>query len=183
MFSIDHGLLNGSTWIASPNFNERPDDLISAIVVHNISLPAGQFSTGHVEQLFTNCLDCSLDPSYDSLIDVKVSAHVFIKRSGEVVQFVNFNDRAWHAGVSVLEGRENCNDFSIGIELEGCDDIAYSSWQYDSLIAICLVLMQHYPNITAERIVGHDTVAPNRKTDPGIAFDWQYFRQRLNQDF
>ncbi|MEX1668430.1 1,6-anhydro-N-acetylmuramyl-L-alanine amidase AmpD [Zhongshania guokunii] len=179
-------IINSAGWLSpaakhpSPNFNDRPPDGdISLLVIHNISLPAGQFGGSQVRELFTNCLDCGADPSFLDLRDLKVSSHLFINRQGEVSQFVSFADRAWHAGVSQFAGRENCNDFSIGIELEGCDDIPYTYEQYCELITISQTLCRVYPAITPERIVGHNDIAPGRKTDPGAAFDWTYYKNAL----
>lgn len=178
-FSISAGQLLGASQLASPNFNERPKVDIDLLVVHNISLPAGCFGTGHPQQLFTNKLDCSAHESYQSLQGLHVSAHLMILRTGEVLQFVNFDHRAWHAGQSEFQGRSNCNDFSIGIELEGADNVAYSGKQYRALVAVTQCLMQHYTGIIKERIVGHLDIAPNRKTDPGIAFDWDWYKTQL----
>ena len=167
-------------FLPSSNFNERPQHaVISLLVIHNISLPAGEFFTPYIEQLFTNCLDCQAHPSFHDLKDLTVSAHVLIKRSGELVQFVPFDKRAWHAGVSSFDGTENCNDFSIGIELEGADDIAYTEAQYQQLAIVSTALMAQYPAITKNRIVGHSDIAPGRKTDPGAAFDWDYLYHLL----
>ena len=166
--------------VLSPNCDCRPQDVeISLLVIHNISLPAGQFNTPYVEQLFSNALDCSAHPSFIDLDGLKVSAHVFINRLGQLVQFVPFNKRAWHAGVSSFNGVGNCNDYSIGIELEGTDDIAYTEAQYQRLADITRQVMGRYPAITTDRIVGHCDIAPERKTDPGSAFDWNYFYQCL----
>ncbi|MDF1692973.1 MAG: 1,6-anhydro-N-acetylmuramyl-L-alanine amidase AmpD [Zhongshania sp.] len=181
MYTINSaGWLNPAAKHPSPNFNDRPvlGD-ISLLVIHNISLPAGQFGGRHVHELFTNCLDCNTHPSFDDLQGLKVSSHLFIDRRGGVSQFVSFADRAWHAGVSQFAGRENCNDFSIGIELEGCDDIPYTYAQYRELIALSHTLRRAYPAITPERIVGHNDIAPGRKTDPGAAFDWTYYKNAL----
>ncbi|MFT6550791.1 MAG: AmpD protein [Zhongshania marina] len=174
------GWLANASKIPSPNFNQRPDPSeISLLVIHNISLPAGNFGGPYVQQLFTNCLDCSAHPSFADLQGLTVSAHLFIDRLGGITQFVSFNDRAWHAGVSQFDGRENCNDFSIGIELEGSDDCAYSEAQYRELLAVTESLQSYYPAITAARIVGHCDIAPGRKTDPGAAFDWTYYKNAL----
>lgn len=178
---------NNQQWLSdascrpSPNYNQRPDPGdISLLVVHNISLPAGEFANGYIEQLFCNTLDCSAHPSFDSLRETAVSANFLICREGFLNQFVALDQRAWHAGVSVFEGRENCNDFSIGVELEGTDDQAYTEQQYQMLANLTKTLMQRYPLITVDRVVGHSDIAPGRKTDPGPAFDWQYFRRCLN---
>ena len=173
--------LDSASCQPSPHYNQRPDPAdISLLVVHNISLPAGEFANGYIEQLFCNTLDCSLHPSFDSLRNTSVSSHFLICRNGLLSQFVALDQRAWHAGVSVFEGRENCNDFSIGVELEGTDEQAYTEQQYQALAALTKTLKQRYPLITEDRVVGHCDIAPGRKTDPGAAFDWQYFRQCVN---
>ena len=180
-FVIDRHLLRGARWLPSPNCNDRPEDAaISLLVIHNISLPAGQFGGPYIEQLFTNCLDCSADPAFADLSEVTVSSHLLIDREGSVTQFVPFNRRAWHAGVSCYQGHSQCNDFSIGIELEGADQIPYTEPQYRVLAACCAALLRNYPQLTVERIVGHSDIAPDRKTDPGPAFDWVYFQQLLS---
>jgi AmpD protein len=179
MFSVNAHKLLGARWCPSPNFNDRPDQVIDALVVHNISLPPKQFGGEHIESFFCNTLDCSKHPYFDQIKGLKVSAHLLIKRTGDVLQFVAFNQRAWHAGISQLEGKDNCNDFSIGIELEGADDIEYEDIQYTVLIEITRTLQQNYPTITTERVVGHNEIAPGRKTDPGSAFNWQYYRERI----
>ena len=173
------GWLSPARRCPSPNCNARPDTAIDLLVIHNISLPAGRFGGGFVEQLFTNCLDCDSHASFASLIGLQVSAHLFIDRWGRVCQFVPFQRRAWHAGVSHFAGRDNCNDFSIGVELEGTDDTPYTPSQYRRLVAVTRALLDRYPAITQERIVGHSDIAPGRKTDPGPAFDWQRYRQML----
>ena len=155
----------------SPNFNERPENIdISLLVIHNISLPPGQFGTPFVADLFLNQLDLSADPWFEeNLKGLTVSAHFFIDRTGHITQFVAGNARAWHAGVSRHEGREQCNDFSLGIELEGTDTLAYTAQQYQALTDLTRCLRARYP-LTAVR--GHCDIAPERKTDPGPAFDW-----------
>lgn len=153
--------------------------MVDLLVIHNISLPAGEFGGDYVEQLFTNCLDCTRHPSFDQLQGVEVSAHLFIDRGGEVTQFVAFDQRAWHAGVSSYCHRDNCNDFSIGIELEGSDDCPYTGRQYQVLAEVTSGLLEHYPSLRADRIVGHSDIAPGRKTDPGPAFDWQHYHRAL----
>lgn len=167
------GWLNGAKHLPSQNFNARPSTEISLLVIHNISLPPGQFGTGMVEALFTNQLPVDAHPYFASIAQLKVSAHFFIQRDGAITQFVSCLDRAWHAGVSNFKGREVCNDFSLGIELEGEDNLAYSEAQYHSLNQLVNELTKHYPMITAERICGHSDIAPERKTDPGPAFNWQ----------
>ncbi|NRP94627.1 1,6-anhydro-N-acetylmuramyl-L-alanine amidase AmpD [Marinobacterium sp. xm-g-59] len=180
-FSIDRpsGRLIGADWIASPNCNERPSDEISLLVIHNISLPPGQFNTQAVERFFCNELDCSEHPYYQQIEGLEVSAHLLIERTGRVVQFVPFNKRAWHAGQSSFDGREQCNDFSIGIELEGSDDQPFTDQQYDQLVQITEQLLTHYPLITPHRITGHSDIAPGRKTDPGPCFDWDRYLNTL----
>ena len=166
-------LLMDTPYVPSPNCDDRPDpDDISLIVVHGISLPPGQFGGPFVEQFFTNRLDPVIDPFFDEIKDVHVSAHLFISRNGEIIQFVPFDKRAWHAGQSLFEGRECCNDFSIGIELEGTDDGGYTASQYAQLAAAIAAIVQAYPSITQDRIVAHSDIAPGRKTDPGPSFDW-----------
>jgi AmpD protein len=173
---IEDGWLNQARRLPSPNFNQRPADAdINLLVIHNISLPAGCYGNSYIEQLFTNCLDCSIDVSFESLRGLEVSAHVLIRRDGEIIQFVRFDDRAWHAGVSCFDGVENCNDYSIGIELEGVDTEAYSDVQYRVLCLVTQAIAAAYPAVTRERISGHEHIAPGRKTDPGIAFDWQRY--------
>lgn len=177
---IVDGVLLGTRQIPSPNHNDRPVGTdVDLLVIHNISLPPGEFGTSAVVDLFCNQLNTESHPSFKDLIDLKVSAHLFIRRDGEIIQFVPFNKRAWHAGVSRFAGRESCNDFSIGIELEGVDDIAYTAEQYQQLAKVSTCLMQVYPMIMPERIVGHNDIAPDRKTDPGPAFDWSYYRGLL----
>lgn len=167
------GWLQGARHLPSSNHNARPSAEISLLVIHNISLPPGQFGTGMVEALFTNQLPIDAHPYFAGLDGLQVSAHFFISRDGAITQFVSCLDRAWHAGISKFMHRDNCNDFSLGIELEGVDDQAYSEMQYQSLNQLVNELVQHYPQITAERICGHSDIAPERKTDPGPAFTWQ----------
>lgn len=167
------GLVQQARQLASPNHNLRPCAEVSLLVIHNISLPPGEFGTGMVDALFTNSLPAGQHPFLDSILELRVSAHFFIERNGQLTQYVSCNNRAWHAGLSSYDGRDNCNDFSIGIELEGTDDLAYSEAQYLSLIALKNELQRHYPLITSERICGHCDIAPGRKTDPGPSFDWQ----------
>ena len=163
----------------SPNFNERPDGEISLLVIHNISLPPGQFATGKVQAFFQNRLDVTEHPYFEGIKALRVSAHFLIERDGQITQFVSCLDRAWHAGISSFEGREACTDFSLGIELEGTDDQPFTDAQYQALIALTRQLQQHYPQITPQRICGHSDVAPGRKTDPGPCFDWARFRREL----
>lgn len=158
----------------SPNCNDRPrPDDIALVVIHGITLPPGQFGTGLVERLFLNTLDPTLHPALADLEGVRVSAHLLIDRAGAVTQFVPFHRRAWHAGVSSFAGRENCNDFAVGIELEGTDTASYENAQYERLAKVLRALFLRYPQLSPSRVVGHAEVAPTRKTDPGHAFDWQ----------
>lgn len=174
------GWLKNARVVRSPNFNMRPATAeISLLVIHNISLPPGQFSGTEVEEFFCNRLDCSKHPYFAGIADLRVSSHLFIRRDGELVQFVSLLDRAWHAGRSVFEGQVECNDFGIGIEMEGTDDQAFTEAQYDCLIDVSRQLLGLFPAITADRIVGHSHIAPGRKTDPGPAFDWHYYLGRL----
>jgi AmpD protein len=177
---VGTGWIEGARKIVSPNYDERPPDaMVDLVVIHGISLPKGVFGTPWVEALFTNTLDYDADASFRELVDVNVSAHLLIRRKGELLQFVSLNKRAWHAGVSQWQGRSRCNDFSIGIEIEGCDDQPYTAHQYLQLARLANVLMETYPAIRGERIVGHCDIAPGRKTDPGPAFDWTRFHAML----
>ena len=171
------GWLQGVKHIISPNFNQRPEvGDISLLVIHNISLPAGDFGNGYIEQLFCNTLDCSAHANFSDLQNMRVSAHFLLNREGDIIQFVSILKRAWHAGVSQFKGRENCNDFSIGIELEGTDHIPFSAEQYAALIQLSNSIIKTCPQINPGRVVGHSDIAPGRKTDPGPAFDWhRYF--------
>lgn len=163
--------------VPSPHFNPRPDiDDISLLVIHNISLPPGQFGGTHIEDFFQGQLDADAHPFFKHIASMRVSSHCLIRRDGEVVQFVSFAERAWHAGVSSFAGRSNCNDYSIGIELEGTDFSTYTQAQYDALIQLTLAIQIRYPRITLARITGHQYISPLRKTDPGLTFDWRKFR-------
>lgn len=165
----------------SPNFNARPGAEISLLVIHNISLPPAQFKTGKVQAFFQNRLDVTEHPYFSGIADLRVSAHFLIERDGEVTQFVSCLDRAWHAGVSSFGGRDGCNDFSIGIELEGTDDQPFTDAQYRALVTLTLQLRAAWPAITVKRITGHSDIAPTRKTDPGPCFDWARYRSALEQ--
>lgn len=177
----DDAWLTGLRRVPSPNCDERPDPAdVSLLVIHAISLPPEQFSGPAVEQLFRNQLDPAAHPFFESIKDLKVSAHLFIRRSGAMLQFVPFTLRAWHAGVSEIDGRRACNDFSVGIELEGSDHRRFTTPQYRCLARVTGLLMSHYPKISADRIVGHSDIAPGRKTDPGPFFDWQRYRSSLS---
>lgn len=166
----ESGIVAAAHWTASPNRDERPaDTAISLAVIHGISLPPGTFGGDGVARLFTNTLDAAAHPYYAAIAQVKVSAHFFIRRDGTLVQFVACKDRAWHAGVSSWRGRERCNDFSIGVELEGTDQRRYAPAQYTTLACLLAALKARYP---MEAAVGHSDIAPGRKSDPGAAFDW-----------
>ncbi len=173
MFEIRDHWLKQARQVVSPNFNARPDGCFpELIVLHNISLPPGKYGTGYVAQFFTNQLPVDDHPFFASIKDVKVSSHFFIDRQGQVTQFVDCDQRAWHAGVSSWQGRDNCNDFSIGIEMEGVDDAPYDDRQYAGLQQLIPALWRAYPSIAPDAITGHEHIAPGRKTDPGPAFDW-----------
>lgn len=162
---------------ASPNCDARPPCTpVSALIVHGITLPPGRFGHDQVTALFTNALDTGAHAAYRALAGLHVSAHVLIERDGRLTQYVGFDERAWHAGRSVLDGQERVNDFSVGIELEGTDHCPYTPRQYRGLAAVTDALMQRYPDLVAERIRGHSDIAPTRKTDPGPAFDWAWYR-------
>jgi N-acetyl-anhydromuramoyl-L-alanine amidase len=171
----ENDLLRGMTYRASPNQDLRPaSDDISGIVIHNISLPPGDFGGGWIDDLFLNRLDPNAHPYFEPIAEMKVSAHVLIRRDGEIIQYVPFDKRAWHAGVSCWNGRERCNDFTIGIELEGCDDLHFEQQQYTALVEVIQCLSRTYPKITPKTIIGHQHIAPDRKTDPGPYFDWDH---------
>lgn len=164
--------------MASPNFDARPaDSRITLLIIHNISLPPGQFGGPHITDFFCNRLDFDAHPYFDHLRALRVSSHFLIRRDGTTLQFVSANDRAWHAGISSYRGRERCNDFSIGIELEGTDSDPFAEIQYAKLAALTQALQSRYP---LTDVVGHEHIAPGRKTDPGPFFDWAGYRQALN---
>ncbi|PSN06932.1 1,6-anhydro-N-acetylmuramyl-L-alanine amidase AmpD [Siccibacter turicensis] len=173
---LNDGWLVGVRKVPSPHFDDRPEnEPPSLLVVHNISLPPGQFGGPWIDALFTGTLDASADPFFAEIVHLRVSAHCLIRRDGEIVQYVPFNKRAWHAGVSCYQGRERCNDFSIGIELEGTDTLAYTDAQYQQLANITRALSHCYRAL-AQHMTGHSDIAPQRKTDPGPAFNWDRFR-------
>ncbi|MBD8731428.1 1,6-anhydro-N-acetylmuramyl-L-alanine amidase AmpD [Pseudomonas sp. CFBP 13710] len=173
------GWCDGVRHCPSPNFNERPDGEVSLLVIHNISLPPAQFATGKVHEFFQNRLDCGEHPYFEGISHLRVSAHFLIERDGAVTQFVSCLDRAWHAGVSLFDGRENCNDFSVGIELEGTDDQPFADAQYTALVTLTRLLLERFAALSVERICGHSDIAPGRKTDPGPCFDWVRYRAAL----
>ncbi len=182
MFEFDpvSGLLGGVRQQPSPNCDDRPAGCEpELIVVHNISLPPGEFGGPWIDRLFTNCLPPDAHPYFATLDGLEVSAHFLIRRDGELVQYVPTTRRAWHAGQSCYCGRERCNDFSIGIEVEGADELPYTDVQYRRLASLVATLRARQPSLAAADVVGHSDIAPGRKTDPGPAFDWAHFRALL----
>lgn len=174
------GLVEGIRFVPSPNQDARPDDAgPELIVVHSISLPPGEFGGPWIERLFTNTLDPGAHPYFEQIRDLRVSAHVLIRRDGGLVQFVPFHQRAWHAGASCWQGRQACNDFSVGIELEGTDEDPFADAQYPALVDLVDALSAAYPGLAPERIAGHSDIAPGRKKDPGPGFDWSRLRGLL----
>jgi len=172
----NNGWLLGVEQRHSPFFNARPvGKKINLLVIHGISLPENKFGTTYIDDLFLGKIDINKHPSFASLKGLQVSAHIVINREGIIRQYVSFLKRAWHAGVSCFENIENCNDYSIGIELEGSRDFFYEDKQYQALILLTKTIMQKFPDITLDRIVGHKDIAPVRKTDPWDTFDWQRF--------
>jgi AmpD protein len=179
MMQIDaQGLLTGCEIIPSPNCDDRPNGAITLLVIHNISLPPDEFGGDGVQQLFTNTLDANEHPYYAMIADFKVSAHFFIRRDGRIIQFVSCLKRAWHAGESCWQGRSRCNDYSLGIELEGTDTLPFTGAQYAALRALTLAIRAAYPIVG---IAGHSDIAPQRKTDPGQCFDWTRYLTSLSQ--
>ena len=183
--TINDGRLSAVKWVASPNYNKRPKNTtIDTIVIHNISLPPNEFGAcgadgmHYVKALFTNQLDWEAHPYFKTIEGAEVSAHLFIERDGTVTQFVNFNDRAWHAGRSSYLGRPECNDYSIGIELEGSDFVSFTTAQYDALAQVVAALYNAYPK-THRHLTGHSEIAPGRKTDPGDYFEWVKLREMV----
>jgi AmpD protein len=176
------GLLEGARQVPSPNQDARPEGVEpELVVVHGISLPPGELGGPWIDHLFTNRLDPEAHPYFREVADLRVSAHLLIRRDGELVQYVPFHRRAWHAGVSRWRGREAVNDFSVGIELEGTDDSPYEEAQYRRLAELIRGLAEVYPVITPDRVTAHSEVAPGRKTDPGPAFDWGRLRKLLDK--
>lgn len=176
----DNGWYCAARHVPSPFFDQRPPGQdVSLLVVHNISLPPGQFGGPYIEQFFTGQLNPDTHPFFAVIYKMGVSAHCLIRRDGEVVQFVSFAQRAWHAGNSSFAGRDKCNDYSIGIELEGSDYVVYSDAQYAALTALTQSIQSRYPKITIPRITGHQYIAPLRKRDPGLVFDWTKYRRAL----
>jgi AmpD protein len=177
---LSSALMRDVRQIASPNCDSRPVGVdAELIVVHGISLPPGEFGGPWVERLFTNTLPPDFHPYFAEISQLRVSSHLFVARDGSPTQFVKFTDRAWHAGLSSYRGRTACNDFSIGIELEGMDEIAYSAEQYTTLAEAVAALCEAYPRLSPDRLVGHSDISPGRKTDPGPGFDWAHARRRI----
>ncbi len=174
---IENHWLTQATKVPSPNFDERPkDEELSLIVVHCISLPPGQFEGTYIDQLFCNQLNPEEHPYFKEIYQIKVSAHLLIRRCGEIVQYVAFNKRAWHAGVSEYKGKTKCNDYSIGIELEGTETQQYTEKQYQQLTTVIKTLLNRYPNLSVQHITGHSNIASGRKTDPGESFNWLWLK-------
>lgn len=183
--TISAGRLSAATWLASPNQNSRPTETsIDTIVIHNISLPPNEFGAcdangmHYVKALFTNQLDWNAHPYFQTIRGAEVSAHLFIERDGAITQFVSFEERAWHAGRSSYLGRPDCNNYSIGIELEGSDFVSFTNTQYETLAQIILAIYQAYPK-TRRHLTGHSDIAPGRKTDPGDYFEWPRLRDLI----
>ena len=175
---LGSGLMRNTRQVASPNFDARPPAVeADLIVVHGISLPPGEFGGPWIERLFMNTLPPDLHPYFAEIGDLRVSSHLLVTRDGGLTQFVKFTDRAWHAGLSSYEGRPACNDFSIGVELEGSDTVAYEAAQYTALAEAVAALCDAYPRLSPARLVGHSDISPGRKTDPGPAFDWPRARR------
>jgi AmpD protein len=169
----DNGLMLGVRQIASPNYDARPPGVeADLIVVHGISLPPGEFGGPWIDQLFTNTLPAEIHPYFAEVSSLRVSSHLVVQRDGAVTQYVSFTDRAWHAGTSFFQGREACNDFSVGVELEGTDTLEYEAPQYRALAEVVAALCAAYPRLSSQRMAGHSDISPGRKTDPGPAFDW-----------
>ena len=177
---VANGVLREAVQLASPNCDARPPGVeAELIVVHGISLPPGEFGGPWIDRLFTNRLPTDAHPYFEQIAGMRVSAHLAIRRDGAITQYVKFTERAWHAGQSCFEGREGCNDFSIGIELEGTDTLAYTAAQYHALADGIAALCRAYPRLSGDRVVGHSDIAPGRKTDPGPAFDWRRARRSI----
>lgn len=177
MGPISNHWLQGVQYCESPNYSDRPDDTQPwLLVIHNISLPPGEYGGHWILDLFSNCLNPCEHPYFREIADLKVSAHALIRRDGAIIQFVPFDKKAWHAGQSSYAGISACNDFSIGIELEGCDSEPFTDAQYLALAELTRCLFSHYPTLSAEHIAGHSEIAPGRKTDPGPCFDWDRYK-------
>lgn len=176
---IEDHWISSARKVPSPHFDDRPAAVTPRLlVVHNISLPPGEFGGPWIDDLFTGVLDETVHPYFQDIVHLRVAAHCLIRRDGEIVQYVGFDKRAWHAGLSSYQGVEKCNDFSIGIELEGTDHLAYTDAQYHALATVTRTLISDY-GLDLEHITGHSDIAPGRKTDPGPVFDWALFRSML----
>jgi AmpD protein len=176
----ESALMLGVRQIASPNHDSRPAGVAAdLIVVHGISLPPGEFGGPWIDRLFTNSLPAETHPYFAEVVSLRVSSHVVVGRDGAVTQYVAFTERAWHAGKSIYQGREACNDFSVGVELEGTDTLPYEPAQYRALAQVVAALCAAYPRLSPDRLVGHSDIAPGRKTDPGPAFDWPHARRLI----
>jgi AmpD protein len=176
------GLLAGARQVLSPHFDARPAGVLpELLVVHGISLPPGEFGGPWIDRLFTGTLPWDVHPYFKQIEGLRASAHALIRRDGQIVQYVPFGERAWHAGQSTYRGRSGCNDFSIGVELEGADDTPYADAQYPALAALTAALLAAYTSLTPQAIAGHSDVSPGRKTDPGPSFDWPRFRELLER--
>ena len=170
---IKKAILTQAEYCPTTHWDERPEQTnISLLVVHNISLPPNEFGGDYIKYFFTGCLDPQLHPYFSSIYQMRVSAHCLIKRDGHILQFVPFDKRAWHAGLSSFQGVNNCNDYSIGIELEGTDCSEFAAAQYNSLVSLSRLLIKTYPHLSKDSLVGHSDIAPGRKTDPGALFKW-----------
>ena len=177
---IEKGWFKEAQKIPSPNYEDRPSNTsIDLLVIHCISLPPGQFGTGDIDDFFQNKLNIKKHEYFESISSLKVSSHFLIERSVCLKQYVSTEKKAWHAGVSSYKGKENCNDFSIGIELEGTENTEYEKVQYNILVELIDILLKKYPNISKDRIVGHSEIAPKRKKDPGIKFDWKFIKSKI----
>ncbi len=182
MSGASDGIISGAIQRNSPNQDDRPHgSVIDLLVIHNISLPPGEFGGHWIDDLFLNRLDPDAHPYFADIAERQVSSHLLIRRDGELLQYVPLQRRAWHAGASCFEGRECCNDFSIGIELEGDDTTPYTDNQYATLTKTTSEIIKLFPAITPDRITGHSDIAPGRKTDPGPAFDWRYYLGLLTE--
>jgi len=176
------GFLTGVRQVLSPHFDARPSGALpELLVVHGISLPPGEFGGPWIDRLFTGTLPWDEHPYFKQIEGLRASAHALVRRDGQIVQYLPFGERAWHAGQSAWRGRTGCNDFSIGVELEGTDDMPYTDAQYEALAALSAALIATYPSLSAQTIAGHSEVSPGRKTDPGPSFDWARFRALLDQ--
>src|SRR6266446_336815 len=174
------GLVTGVRQVLSPHFDARPAGVLpELIVVHGISLPPGEFGGPWIDRLFTNSLPADVHPYFAEVSALRVSSHLVVTRDGAVTQYVGFTERAWHAGKSMYQGREACNDFSVGVELEGTDTLPYEPAQYVALAEVVAALCAAYPRLSPDRLAGHSDIAPGRKTDPGPAFDWPRARRLL----